>query len=347
MKALFLREQQQLSLEDTPDPTLQDGGDVIVRVTASSICGSDVHFWKGHLPSIPDFILGHEFVGEIIEVGSQVRSFQKGDRVAVPANPFCGTCVNCQAGRVNNCLTVKGMFGAGLMLGNLPGAQAHYVRVPHADACLAKIPPSVDDKAALLVGDVLSTGLFAIENGSPRPGDNIAVFGAGPVGLCAVACARLFSPAKIFLVDIEDYRLEVGAQLGATHLLNPERVNVVKEIKAATLGVGVNLTVDAVGLPSILKDCITCTAPGGTVSVVGMGTASLEFPMMKFMLKNLTLRGGLVPLVNMKRLLTLIEEKRLDVTPLITHTIKLEQIIEGYHMFADKKDNCIKVMVVP
>lgn len=347
MKALFLREQLELSLEDTPVPRLQDSSDVIVRVTGSSICGSDVHFWKGHLPSIPDFILGHEFVGEIAEVGSQVRSFQKGDRAAVPANPFCGICANCRVGRVNNCLTVQGMFGAGLMMGNLPGAQAHYVRVPYADACLAKIPPSVTDKEALLVGDVLSTGLFAVENGSPRPGDTIAVFGAGPVGLCAVGCAKLFSPAKIYLIDIEDYRLEVGAGLGATHLLNPARINVIKEIKTSTHGKGVNLTIDAVGLPHVLKECITCTSPGGTVSVVGMGTGNLEFPMMKFILKDLTLRAGLVPLVNMKRLLTLIEEKRLNVSSLITHTIKLEQIIEGYHMFANKEDNCIKVMVVP
>ncbi len=347
MKALFLREQRVLSLEDTPEPEILTASDVIVQVTASSICGSDVHFWKGHFPSIPNFILGHEFVGVISDVGKDVRSFKVGDRVAVPAAPFCGICANCAVGKVYNCLAVQGMFGAGEIKGNLPGAQAHYVRVPHADACLAKIPDSVSDQEALLVGDVLSTGYFAVENGSPQPGDSIAVFGAGPVGLCAVACAQLFSPAQLFLIDIEDYRLEQGRILGATHLLNPKRVNVIKHIKSLTDGNGVDLTIDAVGLPQILNECITCTTPGGIMSVVGIGTPSLEFPMMKFMFKNLTMRGGYVPLIHMKRLLTLIQEKRLDVSSLITHTVKLNSIIEGYHLFANKEDNCIKVMVVP
>ncbi|MGS0765395.1 zinc-binding dehydrogenase [Syntrophomonas curvata] len=347
MKALFLREHQVLSLEDTPEPRLINTTDVIVRVTASSICGSDIHFWKGHFPSIPNFILGHEFVGVISETGKDVEAFRVGERVAVPAGPFCGICPNCAAGKVYNCLAVQGMFGAGKAKGNLPGAQSHYVRVPHADACLAKIPDTVSDREALLVGDVLSTGYFAVENGSPPPGARVAVFGAGPVGLCAVACAQLFSPVQLFLIDIEDYRLQHGRKLGATHLLNPNRVNVIKEIKGLTDGNGVELTIDAAGIPQTLNQCITCTTPGGTISVVGIGTPASEFPMMKFMFKNLTMRGGLVPLTQMKRLLTLIEAKRLDVSSLITHTVKLDNIIEGYHLFANKEDNCVKVMVVP
>lgn len=347
MKALFLRDQYRLSLEDTPEPQLLSGSDVIVRVTASSICGSDVHFWKGHLPSIPDFILGHEFVGIITETGPDVRSFRAGDRVAVPANPYCGICDNCAAGRVYNCLTVKGMFGAGKILGDLPGAQSHFVRVPHADVCLARIPDTVTDQEALLVGDVLSTGYFAVENGAPRPGDSVAIFGAGPVGLCAAACANLFSPSRVFLIDLEDYRLEKGCNLGAAHLLNPTRDNVIKEIKELTKGVGVNYTIDATGSPQVLKECITCTASGGIISAVGIGAQTMEFPIMKFLFKNLTLRGGYVPLVHMKRLLSLIEQKRLDVSSLITHTVKLDDIIEGYEMFANKADGCIKVMVIP
>jgi len=347
MKALFLRENQILSLEDTTEPVLLNSTDVIVQVTASSICGSDIHLWQGHFPVSPNFILGHEFVGAISEIGKDVKAFRVGDRVAVPAGPFCGICSNCAAGKVYDCLAVKGMFGAGKSKGNLPGAQSHYVRVPYADACLAKIPDSVSDQEALLVGDVLSTGYFAVENGSLQPGARIAIFGAGPVGLCAVACAQLFSPAQLFLVDMEDYRLEQGRKLGATHLLNPNRDNVIKEIKSHTNGNGVDLTIDAVGIPQILNQCITCTTLGGTISIVGISTPTQEFPMMKFMFKNLTMRGGLVPLTNMKRLLDLIETKRLDVSSLITHTIKLDNIIEGYHLFANKEDNCIKVMVVP
>ncbi len=345
MRALFLREQGKLSLENTPKPELILDNDVIVKVTASSICGSDIHFWKGHFQSVPNFIIGHEFVGVISETGKDVNAFKIGDRVAVPAGPFCGICSNCKSGK-GDCLTVPGMFGAGVYMGNLPGAQAEYVRVPCADACIVKIPNSVSDLEALLVGDVLSTGYFAVENCNPQPGDSMAIFGAGPVGLCAVACAQLFSPSQLFLIDLEDYRLEKGRQLGATHLLNPNRDNVIKEIKTITNGYGVDFSIDAVGLPQIMNNCITCTTPGGTISAVGIGAVNLDFPINKFLLKNLTLSGGLVPLKHMKRLLNLIEAKKLDVSSLITHTVKLENIIDAYHMFANKEDNCIKVMVI-
>ncbi|MGE5416467.1 MAG: zinc-dependent alcohol dehydrogenase [Acidobacteriota bacterium] len=347
MKALFLRDDLVLSLEEIAEPQIIDNSDVIVRVTGSSICGSDIHAWKGHIPCIPNFILGHEFVGTISEVGSGVHTFQVGDRVAVPANPFCGICPNCAAGKVYNCLTVKGMFGFGKAKGDLPGAQSEYVRVPFADACLTRIPQSVSDEAALLVGDVLSTGMFAVENGNVKPGDNVAIFGAGPVGLCAVACANLFNPARLFLIDIEDYRLEQGKRLGATHVINPLKQNVIGEIKAATGGLGVDCSIDAVGLPNILKDCTVCTTPGGIISVVGIGPPKIEFHMDRFFFRNLTMKGGYVPLTQMKRLLTLIETGRLDVSSLITHRLPLTDIVEGYNIFADKLDDCIKVMIIP
>lgn len=345
MKALFLRENKQLSLEETESPVIRDDGDIIVRVTASSICGSDIHFWKGSLPVVPDFILGHEFVGVVEEAGRGVRRFKPGDRVSVPANPYCGVCSKCKEGRVYAC-RLNAMFGGGKLTGDLPGAQAEYVRVPAADACVVPIPDHVSDKAALLVGDVLSTGHFAVLNGSPRPGDDIAIFGAGPVGLCALASAALFSPARIFLVDVEDYRLEMGRRLGATHVFNAKEVGAAKEIKAITGGRGVDLAIDAVGQPSILNECISCTTKGGVISLVGIGAPMVDFPVGKFLLKNLTLKAGLVPLTQMDRLMKLIAEDRLDVTPLITHEIKLSDILEGYRIFGNREDNCIKVMVV-
>jgi len=347
MKALFLREDLQLSLEDTEAPVLTQDTDVLVRVTGSSICGSDIHFWHGDFRSKPGFIIGHEFVGVVEQIGSKVRRFKPGDRVSAPAAPHCGICANCQAGRPYACSNGKGMFGGMGLAGILPGAQAELIRIPFADACLVPIPATVSDQAALLVGDVLSTGYFAVTNGDPQPGENMVVFGAGPVGLCAVACAHLFSPARLIVVDVEDNRLEMALSLGATHVLNPQKGGDAKEIKRLTGNQGIDLAIDAVGLPVIMQQCIEVTRRGGIISLVGIGPPVIEFPMADFFFKNLTLKGGYVPLTQMQRLMNLIEAGKLDVSALVTHRIGLSHIIEGYEMFADKKDGCIKVMVVP
>ncbi|MGE5390139.1 MAG: zinc-dependent alcohol dehydrogenase [Deltaproteobacteria bacterium] len=346
MKALFLKENNQLVLEETAKPEIIDDGDVIVKVTAGTICGSDLHFWKGHLYYVPDFILGHEFVGMIDQVGAKVKRFKPGDRVAVPAIPFCGTCAGCRTGDTYKC-TSSTMFGWRTHRGNLAGGQAEFVRVPFADVGLVPIPDSVTDKEALLVGDILSTGYFGVTNGKLKPGDDIAIFGAGPVGLCAVACAKLFTPGRIILVDYEDNRLEMGKRLGATHLLNPSQCEVIKEIKKITGKRGVDVSLDAVGLPSTMQDCIDATTQGGIISNVGVGPMSFEVSVGKMMLKNLSFTTGLVNLDQMGRLMKLIELKHLDLTPIITHEMPLSRIIDAYHMFADKEDGCIKVMIVP
>ncbi|MGE5418209.1 MAG: zinc-dependent alcohol dehydrogenase [Acidobacteriota bacterium] len=346
MKALFLKENNHLSLEDTAKPEIIDNSDVIVKVTAGTICGSDLHFWKGELFYVPDFILGHEFVGVIDEVGPGIKRFKAGERVAVPAIPFCGTCRGCRTGDTYKC-TSSTMFGWRTPKGNLSGGQAEFVRVPFADVGLVPIPDSVTDKEALLVGDILSTGYFGVTNGQLKPGDDIAIFGAGPVGLCAVACARLFTPGRIILVDYEDNRLEMGKRLGATHLLNPARDEVVKEIKKITGKRGVDVSLDAVGLPSTMQDCIDATMQGGIISNVGVGPMSFEISVGKMMLKNLSFTTGLVNLDQMGRLMKLIELKHLDLTPIITHEMPLSRIIDAYHMFANKEDGCIKVMIVP
>lgn len=347
MKALFLRENLRLSLEETEVPVLVNDTDVILRVTASSICGSDVHYWRGEIPCYPGFIIGHEFIGVIEQTGSKVKRFKAGDRVSVPAAPFCSSCANCKSGRVYACTTGQGMFGGGGVAGNLPGAQADFVRVPLADACLVPIPDTVSDQKALLVGDVLSTGYFAVTNGSPQPGDDIVVFGAGPVGLCAVASASLFSPARLIIVDIEENRLEMGLRLGATHALNPQKGGDAKEIKRLTGGRGADLSIDAAGLTQTFQQCIKSTCRGGIISMVGIGPPVMDFPIAQFFFKNLTLKTGFVPLTQMDRLMKLIEVEKLDVSPLITHRVNLSEIVAGYEMFANKQDGCIKVMVVP
>ncbi len=346
IKALFVREGLKLSLEETEKPTLKDGHDIIVKVTASSICGSDLHFIRGEVPVIPNFIIGHEGVGIVEEVGPNVRNFKPGDRVVIPGGVACGTCPECQAGRMYAC-EADMMFGVGKVKGDLPGVQAEYTRIPFADNSVVKIPDSVSFKQALLVGDVLSTGYIGVTYRSPQPGDDIAIFGAGPVGLCAVASAKLFSPARIFLVDLEDNRLEMGLKMGATHVINASDTRAAREIRAMTNGQGVQLSIDAVATPQTIDDCLACTAKGGMISMIGMSPFHVNVALLKLFYKNQTMVSGYTSLHEMRRLLKLIEFGMIDVTPLITHEVTLSNILEGYRIFGDRLDNCIKVMVVP
>jgi alcohol dehydrogenase len=346
IKALFLRNNFQLSLEETPQPVISKPGDIIVRVTASSICGSDIHFVTGEVPLKPDFIIGHEGVGVVEEVGTGVEFFKPGDRVVIPYMVSCGYCSECKAGRAYACLADL-QFGVGKARGDLPGTQAEFVRIPFADSSVVPIPDSVTDREALFVGDILSTGYFGVTNGNIQPGDEVAVFGAGPVGLCAVACAKLFSPSKIILVDLEDYRLEAGIRLGATHTINARSTRAGSEIRRLTGGTGVQVSIEASGAEAALDDCLACTAKGGILSAIGMTPFSVKFTMGKMFYKNLTMISGYTTLNEMRRLVKLIECKQLDLTSLITHEVPFSSILEGYRIFQNRLDDCIKVMVVP
>lgn len=345
MKALFFKDKHQIALEETGRPVLENSDDVIVKVTASAICGSDIHLLEGIVASVPNYILGHEFVGIIEKAGQDVKRFKPGSRVAVPAIPFCGTCSGCLKGEYFQCRG-SSMFGWRTPRANLAGAQSEYVRVPYADVCLVPIPNSVSDRQALLVGDVLSTAYFGITNANLEPGQDIAIFGAGPVGLCCVACAKLFSPGRIILVDLQDNRLDMGQRLGATHTLNANQVDVRKEIKSITRR-GVDVALDAVGLPSTMEDCIQTTAIGGIISNLAVGNPSFEVNMGTMFMKNLSFKTGFVNLNQMERLMKLIELGRLDVSPLITHEMPLDNIVEAYRIFANREDNCIKIMIKP
>lgn len=348
IKALFLNEDLTLSLEETEKPTLQNPTDVIIKVSAASICGSDIHFITGEVALYPNdrFIIGHEGVGVVEEVGSMVTKFKPGDRVAIPAGIACGDCIQCREGRIYAC-EMNTLFGHGRIKGNLPGLQSEYVRMPLADRNLVHIPDSVTDKEVLLVGDVLSTGYIGVINGKPKPGEDIAIFGAGPVGLCAVASAKLFSPSRIILVDLEDYRLEAGLKLGATHVINAASTNAAKEVMKITKGVGAQVSVDAAAFPETINNCLACTAKGGTVSVIGISPWKIEFNMGRMFFNNLTLVSGYTSLHEMEHLVKMIEFKRLDTTPIITHEFKLSNILEAYRVFQNRLDNCIKVMIVP
>lgn len=346
IKALFLRDGLKLSLEETEKPTLKEDHDMIVKVTAASICGSDLHFVSGEVPMTPNFIIGHEGVGIVEEVGPFVKNFKPGDRVVIPGGVACGTCPECRAGRHYACEKDL-MFGAGKNKGDLPGVQAEYTRIPYADNSVVKIPDSVSFKQALLVGDVLSTGYIGVTYRPPQPGDDIAVFGCGPVGLCAVASAKLFSPARLIAVDLEDYRLETALKMGATHVINAGEARAAREIRGLTGGVGVQLSIDAAATPQTIDDCLACTAKGGFISMIGMSPFHVNVALLKLFYKNLTMVSGYTSLHEMSRLLKLIEFGKIDVTPLITHEVTLSNILEGYRIFGERLDNCIKVMVVP
>ena len=333
-------------MEETAKPVILEPGDIIVRVTASSICGSDIHFITGEVPLKPDFIIGHEGVGVVEEVGGEVKFFKPGDRVAIPYMVSCGTCWECKAGRTYAC-SADLQFGVGQARGDLPGLQAEYVRIPFADSSVVHIPDSVSDREALFVGDILSTGYIGVINGNIKPGDEVAIFGAGPVGLCAVACAQLFSPSRIILVDLEDYRLEAGKRLGATHVINARSTRAGAEIRRLTGGYGVEASIEASGSEAALDDCLACTAKGGIISAIGMTPFSIKLAMGKMFYKNLTMISGYTSLNEMGRLMKLIENRKLDLTSLITHEVPFSSILEGYRIFQNRLDNCIKVMVIP
>ncbi len=358
MKAIVFQEINKVALAEVEKPVIQQPDDAIVKVTLTTICGSDIHMIHGAAPMMPGNILGHEFVGVVEELGSGVEGFQPGDRVAVACTVQCGKCEMCLKGLAAKC-TQGGIFGCGPFLGNLGGAQAEYIRVPHAQIGMHKIPAGLTDKQALLVGDILSTGYFGVINGKVTPGDAVVVFGAGPVGLCAIACATLFSPSKLIAVDPIPRRLELARKLGATHTLDPQKDDAITAIKDLTGGApqdmleefrsrsGADVVIEAVGIKSTFDACFQAVRPGGNVSIVGVFEDSQELMMPQLSIKNIGVTMGLVNVVHMGRLLKIIEAGLLDTTPLITHTMPLEKGVEAYEMFDKKLDNVVKIALVP
>lgn len=358
MKAIVFQEVDKVAVADVQKPAIQHPDDAIVRVTLTSICGSDIHMIHGAAPMMPGDILGHEFVGVVEELGDGVEGFQPGDRVAVACTVQCGKCEMCLKGLAAKCVQ-GGIFGCGPFLGNFGGAQAEYVRVPYAQIGMHKIPNGLKDEQVILVGDILSTGFFGAINGKVMPGDSVVVFGAGPVGLCAVASATLFSPSKLIAVDPIPGRLEMAKKMGATHTLDPTAGDVISEIKDLTGGApqdmleefksrsGTDVAIEAVGMKSTFDACFQAVRPGGNVSIIGIFEESQEMLMPQLSIKNIGVTMGLVNVVHMERLLKIIEAGLLDTTPLITHKMPLTDGVQAYKMFDKKLDNVIKIALTP
>ena len=347
MLAAVMTAHHKVGLQDVPMPTLKTDTDALIRTTATMICTSDVHQVDGYFPECAPFVIGHEFVGVVEEVGTAVKSFKPGDRVLAPPYVYCDNCDMCRRGISGLCPNGT-VFGHGEIFGDLPGGLAEYVRVPLAESALVAIPAGVTDDDAVFVGDMVATGYFGVMNADVRPGGTLAVFGAGPVGLCAVQLARLQGPSEIILVGRRAYRLEAGSAMGATHVIDEAARDPVAEIMQRTDGRGVDSVIDAVGTAASIHSSCDVVAIGGTVSIIGFPDAGdIPIPLQSMMLRNPTIKMGVTDQSNMKLLLDLLEKGDVDVSRLISHVLPLSEFEKAFTMFAEKQDNCMKVVLKP
>jgi threonine dehydrogenase-like Zn-dependent dehydrogenase len=345
MKAATFQGVGEVKVIDVPKPSLRGPDEVLLKVTLGAICGSDLHAYHGRIPMAAGELLGHEFVGVVQEVGSAVKRFKPGDRAVVSFYTACGTCALCRKGWFNECINMA-TFGFGALLGDLGGGQAEYIVVPLADHSMELIPDGMSDEQAIFVGDILSTGMFAADRAEIHPGDNVAVIGAGPVGLMATMCAQLFGPARVLVVDMVEARLELAQELGGTPI-NASHAHPVESIAAHTGGIGADSSIEAVGLTATVETAIQCVRGGGTISVVGVPSEfTADFPYYHMWEKSLTFRSGRCNVQKyMRPLLDLIAAGRLKPDMIISHRMKLDQAEEAYRMFAARE--ATKIVLIP
>lgn len=344
MKALVYHGPEKISLDEVPVPKIIEADDAIIRITTSTICGTDIHIWHGGMPEVEGpRVLGHEFVGEVVEIGPNVDKVKVGDKVAVSCVTQCGECFYCRRGIYSHCVTGSWIFGY-----MIDGCQAEYVRVPHANMGLHLIPEDLTEEDVLFVGDILSTGYFGAEKAEIEPGDTIAVMGCGPVGMCAMLSARLWGPARIIAVDINEDRLNVAIKEGIADIaLNPLKVDVPEKIRELTNGRGADRTIEAVGAKATYEQALEAVRPGGNVSIIGVFEKPQELAMNKLWIKNITISMGLVNANRIPELIGLIQAGKISTNFLITHRAPLNDIQKGYDVFGNKKDNCLKWVVTP
>ena len=343
MKALICHKNGSIELVEKEMPKLQNDRDAIVKVTLSSICTSDLHIMRGAVPrAVPETVLGHEFVGEVVEVGSALKNLKKGDRVAANCETFCGECFFCRHGFINNC--EKGGWELGC---RIDGCQAEFVRVPFADTGLTKIPENVSYESALFVGDILSSGYFGAEMCEIKKGDTIAVIGAGPVGLCAMMCAKYLGAGKIIAIDVDASRLEIAKnQKLADFVFNPLDCDIEKEVKNLTENRGADGVIECAGAKDTFEMSWKIARPNAIVGVVAMYEENQILPLPKMYGKNLTFKTGGVDAIHCAKLLDLISKGLISTDFLITHKVSLENIKNGYELFENKRENCLKVAVM-
>jgi len=343
MKAIVYHGPGIKSLDDVAKPSLVAPGDALVRIIHTTICGTDLHILKGDVPSCsPGRILGHEGVGVIEETGSAVASFKAGDHVLISCIMSCGRCENCRRGMYSHCAS------GGWMLGNtIDGTQAEYVRIPHADTSLYPIPPDADEEALVMLSDILPTGFeCGVLNGKVAPGSTIAIVGAGPIGLACLLTAQFYSPAAIFMIDVDEKRLAIARRFGATHLVNSAATDAAAAIAGLTGGRGVDTAVEAVGIPATFELCQALVAAGGVIANIGVHGAKADLYLDRLWSHNITITTRLVDTVSTSMLLKTVQSSRLDPAQLITHRFSLAEAPAAYDVFARAAETgALKVII--
>lgn len=344
MLAYTYVEKGKFELTEKDKPTIQDGRDAIVKITLASICSSDLHIKHGSVPKAKTGItVGHEAVGIVETVGEKVKNVKCGDRVTVNVETFCGECFFCKNGFVNNCTDKNGGWALGC---RIDGEQAEYVRVPFADTGLNKIPDNVTDEQALLVGDVLATGFWAAKISEIKPNDTVLIIGAGPTGICTMLCVMLKNPKKIIICETDINRMKfVNEHYPNVMTVTPERAE--QYVKAESEHGGADVVLEVAGSEETFELAWKCARPNAVVTVVALYDQPQILPLPDMYGKNLTFKTGGVDGCDCVEILRLIEQGKIDTTPLITHTYKLKDIETAYDLFENKKDGVIKVAVKP
>lgn len=354
MKAVVYRGANQVGVEERPVPTIVDPTDAIVRLTRTTICGTDLGIWKGKNPEIETSaaardggfdgrILGHEGVGVIEEIGSAVKGFKKGDKVIISCVSRCGTCENCQKQLYAHCRN-----GGGWILGYMiDGTQAEYVRTPFADTSLFKLPDNLDEDVAVLLSDALPTAHeIGVLYGNVKPGDTVAIVGAGPVGMGCLLTAQMYSPSRIIVVDMDDNRLAMAKEIGATDVINSVTQDPVQAILALTDGRGVDCAIEAVGLEATWDVCQHVVKEGGHVANVGVHGKSVSFALEKLWIRNVTITTGLVNTNTTAMLMKTCCSGKLPVGKLATHRFAFGDIEQAYDVFKHAAENkAMKVII--
>jgi threonine dehydrogenase-like Zn-dependent dehydrogenase len=389
MRATVWSGRNTVQVENVPDPTILNDRDAIVRITSTAICGSDLHLYDGYIPTMKKGdILGHEFMGEVVEVGRGVENLQVGDRVVVPFPIACGNCFFCRRELYSLCENSNpnavmaekvwgyspcGIFGYSHLLGGYAGGQAEYVRVPFADVGPLRVPDALSDEQALFLSDILPTGYMAAENCSIQRGDTVAVWGCGPVGQFAIAACYLLGAERVIAIDRFAERLRLAATVLGADTIDYSEDNVLEALRELTGGRGPDACIDAVGMeahahhaisfaydrlkqailwedrPAALREAIMACRSGGTISVAGVyGGLIDKFPVGTLMNRSLTIRTGQTHVQRyMRPLLERIEKGEIDPTFVITHRMRLDEAPQGYEMFGNKEDECLKVVLRP
>ncbi|HEX5728773.1 zinc-dependent alcohol dehydrogenase family protein [Microbacterium sp.] len=336
MRALVYKGPGFIVWEEVPAPRIQKPTDAIVKIETTTICGTDLHILKGDVPTVqPGRILGHEGVGVVTEVGEAVSEVAAGDRVIVSCISACGKCSYCLEGMYSHCLADEGASGIGWILGHLiDGTQAEYVRVPFAETSLHKVPEGVAAEEAAMISDILPTGHeIGIRYGAVKPGDVVAVIGAGPVGLAAMTTAALYGPSRVVAIDIDSNRVEQAKRFGASDSVVSSDSDWKEQVVALTDGLGVDVAIEAVGIPATWDMCLAIVRPGGHVANVGVHGKPVSFPLETAWIQNLTITTGLVNTDTSRMLIKLLAQGRLDVGGFISHRFVLEDILNAYDTF--------------